>query len=372
MAKHEGLFKRPDSQYWWYKVYTLDPETGRAVAIRKSTKTTSATKAKKIRAAALVELAGGFNPHVGRITFADLKAALVSDYRAKGNRSLGRAYRAFKHLSAAFGRNRVVDITAGRIATYLNNRLEEEAALSTVYYELRILKRGFRLLVRRGDLTRVPVFPEMKDPKNARQGFFTDADFAALQVELPEHLRAPAEFGYLTSWRKHEVFGLQWKNVEWDAEVMNLDVGATKSRHGRVFPFGAYPALRDLLERRRTYTDAVEAELHRDVPWVFHRHGKPIKDHYSGWRAACRRAGLEGRTFHDLRRSAIRNMVRAGIPKHTAMQLSGHLTASVFDRYDITDIEDLRNATAKLSRHGHVMGTFDEKTASELPEPHRA
>lgn len=367
MAKHEGLFKRPDSQYWWYKVYTLDPETGHAVAIRKSTKTTSATKAKKIRAAALVELAGGFNPHVGRITFADLKAALVSDYQAKGNKSLDRAQDAFKHISAAFGRNRVVDITAGRIAAYLSNRLEEGAALATAYYELRVLKRGFRLLERRGDLTRVPTFPEMKNPNNARQGFFTDADFAALQVELPEHLRAPAEFGYLTSWRKREVFGLRWEHI--DGETIRLDVRTTKSGRGRVFPFGSYPALRDLIARQRAYSDAMEAELHRDVPWVFHRGGKRIRSHYDAWRAACRRAGLEGRTFHDLRRSAIRNMVRAGIPKHTAMQLSGHLTASVFDRYDIHDLADLEAATAKLSQHGHVMGTFDEKTAPESSAP---
>ncbi len=81
-------------------------------------------------------------------------------------------------------------------------------------------------------------------------------------------------------------------------------------------------------------------------------------------------------------------MVRAGIPKHTAMQLSGHRTASVFDRYDIHDLADLEAATAILSqrtdkpssdddaraseqqeRHGHVMGTFDEKTAPEPSEP---
>ena len=365
----EGLFKRPRSPYWWYKVYALDPETGRKVAIRESTKTTSETKAKKIRVAAIENLAGGFNPRAERIMFADLKTALVSDYQARGNRSLDRARRAFKHLAAAFGRSRAVDITAGRIATYFSNRLEEKAALSTALYELRILKRGFRLLVRRSDLSRVPVFPEMPDPKNARAGFFTNADFAALQVELPEHLRAPAQFGYLTSWRKSEVFGLQWKNVEWDAEVINLDVGTTKSGRGRAFPFGVYPALRELLERQRAYADTVEVDLHRDVVWVFHRQGKPIKDHYAGWRAACKRAGLEGRTFHDLRRSAIRNMVRAGIPKHTAMKLSGHLTASVFDRYDITDLEDLRNATAKLSGDGHTTGTLDRKTAPQASEP---
>ena len=349
-------------------MYALDPETGRKVAIRKSTKTTSETKAKKIRVSAIAELSGGFNPRVERIPFAELKAALVSDYQAKGNKSLDRADYAFKHLSAAFGRNRVVGITAGRLAAYLSNRIEEGAALATVYLELKMLRRGFRLLERRGDLTRMPVFPEMKDPKNARQGFFSDADFAALQVELPEHLRAATEFAYLTSWRKSEVFGLRWEQI--DGQVIRLEVRTTKSNKGREFPFGSYAALRDLIARQRSYTDAMEGELHRDVPWVFHhRHGQPVRHHYRAWDAACKRAGLEGRTFHDLRRSAIRNMVRAGIPKHTAMQLSGHLTASVFDRYDITDHADLEAATAKLSRRGHTTGTLDAKTVPESPEP---
>ncbi len=103
------------------------------------------------------------------------------------------------------------------------------------------------------------------------------------------------------------------------------------------------------LERQRDYTERWEQLTGHIVPWVFTRRGNQIKSYDAAWRSACKRAGLEGKMVHDFRRTAIRNMVRAGIPKHTAMQLSGHRTASLFDRYDIHDLQDLEEATAQLA-----------------------
>jgi putative PIN family toxin of toxin-antitoxin system len=115
--------------------------------------------------------------------------------------------------------------------------------------------------------------------------------------------------------------------------------------------------LRALLEKRQVEHERVR-RLGHITPLVFFRmvakgrggekQPKPIKAFAKAWRQVCTRAGLPGRIPHDLRRSAVRNFVRAGISEHIAMKLSGHLTSSVFRRYDIVSESDLRYAANAL------------------------
>jgi integrase len=84
---------------------------------------------------------------------------------------------------------------------------------------------------------------------------------------------------------------------------------------------------------------------------VFHWKGKPLGSHLKGWDTARKTAELEGLHFHDLRRSAVRNMERAGIPRAVAMSITGHRTESVCRRYDIVAEADLQAAGEKLAAY---------------------
>jgi len=108
-----------------------------------------------------------------------------------------------------------------------------------------------------------------------------------------------------------------------------------------------------LLRDQRERTRALERERGDIIPYVFHRNGKPTGDLNGAWRAARKRAGLDEALFHDLRRTAVRNLERAGVPRSVAMKLTGHKTESVYRRYAIADRKALEEGVEKLARlHG--------------------
>jgi integrase len=145
--------------------------------------------------------------------------------------------------------------------------------------------------------------------------------------------------------------------------MLRLEPGTTKNRAGRGFPFAVLPALKDLLAQQRAYTDLAERRVGAVIPWVFHREGKRVREFHKSWSRAIERAahsgegalrtvtrpGLIGRLVHDLRRTAVRNLERAGVSRSVAMQLTGHKTESVYRRYAIVAEQDLREGVTKLA-----------------------
>jgi integrase len=217
-----------------------------------------------------------------------------------------------------------------------------------VKYELAILRRSLSIAVRQGRLASRPAFPTIR-VDNARTGFFEVAEFESVVAEPPEPLRNVARFAYHTGWRSGEIRGLQMADVDWTAKTVRLEGARSKNEESRVFPFGALPALQDMMESQRAYTGAVQKRTGQIVPWLFHREGKPIRSMHDAWRAACTRAKVPGRLMHDFRRTAVRNLDRAGVPRSVAMKLTGHKTEAVYQRYAIVSERDLAEGVAKLA-----------------------
>jgi integrase len=283
------------------------------------------------------------------VTLEDLGQILRTHYELKGLRSLTRAAGALERLREHFGGDmRAVDLTTDGLAAYAVER-KRTVAPGTAKYELAILRKAFSLAV--DALARRPKFPAIA-ADNVRTGFFELGELAAVLAELPEALRPPVRFAAITGWRKAEVLGLTWDRVDVAAGVVRLNPGTTKNRAGRTFPFAAHPALAALLTEQRAYSDDVARRSGAIVQHVFQRDGRSIKSMDHVWRAACTRAGAPGMLFHDLRRTAVRNLVRAGVSEAVAMKLTGHKTRAVFDRYDITSGRDLTEAVAKLAGAG--------------------
>jgi integrase len=164
---------------------------------------------------------------------------------------------------------------------------------------------------------------------------------------LPDDLQAVSAVAYLTGWRvKSEILTRQWVHVDFQSGWLRLEPGETKNREGRQFPLT--PALRAVLERQRERTRAVEKATGTIIPWIFHRAGTPIKSFRRAWVTACTKAGVPDRIPYDFRRTAVRNLERAGVPRSTAMKMVGHKTESIYRRYAIVDEAMLKEGAAKL------------------------
>ena len=272
--------------------------------------------------------------------FADL---LARDYAINGRKTASVLPRRIVHLRPHFEKLAASEISYDAMTRYISARMDEGAAPATIQHELACLGRMLTLAVRSRRLPVKPPVPTIK-LQNARTGFFETEDVERVAQFLPECIAAVVRFAYPTGWRRSEVLGLEWRCV--DATAVRLEPGTTKNGEGRLFPFTE--SLRELLGVRRARCSELERATSSVIPLVFTwEDGGPIKCFRRAWESALARAGLPGRIFHDLRRSAVRRLVRAGVSETVAMRLSGHKTRAIFDRYNIVSTADLIEGARK-------------------------
>jgi len=307
-------------------------------------------------------------PKNHRLKIHDLLEALGRDYELRGkltpkNKSnLRRAETAFGHVKA-------VTLTSQQVDIWIAKRIAEGAAPATINRVTGLVSQACKLAIERSELASAPLFRHLSEAGNERRGFFEADEFSRLLERLPDDLKDYCRFAYITGWRKNEIASLTWSDIE--ENVIRLRGENAKNGQARSVVIAG--ELAAIIERRR------QARMVGDVltNFVFHREGAPVQEFRKSWASACVKAGLgrmtcarcgesgeaqkcpeckiprtyTGKLFHDFRRTAVRDMIRSGVPQSVAMKISGHKTSSMFRRYDITDENDLRQAIEAVERY---------------------
>jgi len=340
--------------------------------LRQSTETASEAKAKAFlrEKEGKVALNIPANVTADRLTLGEAADLIRHDYTTNGHKSGDTLELRLTHLLAHFGADtRLSRITTGAVEAYKAARLAERVcrtettatgttriptqtrtAAATVNREIAMLARMGTLARRQYGLAVPFVVTKLKE-RNAREGFFDAEAFAAVCRGLRPELAALATVGLLTGWRKSELRSRQWRHVDFGAGWLRLEPEETKNRDGRMFPL--IPELRAVLETQQARVAALQQATGQVIPWVFCRDdGAPVGDFKKAWTTARKKAGIPGRLFHDFRRTAVRNLIRAGIPETVSMKLTGHRTRAVFQRYAIVEEGMLQEAGEKLAATG--------------------
>jgi integrase len=344
------LYRRGRSRFWWCKYY----RNGRP--IRESTGSEKETEAKRFLKAKEGRVAAGLPvlPRADRVRYDEAAKDLRVHYEATGNRNPKEAETRLVHLDRFFSGRRLAGIGPQDATAYVVERQGRQAANGTINRELAVLNRMLRLAHENGKLLRLPVVRKLKEAP-PREGFFERDQFEAVRRRLDKRpdLQAAITIAYTYGWRtQSEVLALERRHLDLEAGTLRLDAGTTKNDEGRVVYLTS--ELRGVLGVQVERVKELERQAKRIIPVLFPRlrgphRGEPIGDFRKAWATACRGAGVPGRLRHDFRRTAVRNMVNAGVPERVAMKVTGHKTRAVFDRYHIVSPGDLKDVARRLS-----------------------
>ncbi|MBZ5598122.1 MAG: site-specific integrase [Acidobacteriia bacterium] len=273
-------------------------------------------------------------PQMQRATVGELLDALARDLGLRGKFN-AKVESLLKPLRAHFGEQRASQVTANQVAVYIEHLLAKGYTRASVNRRTQLLGQAYRLAIRQKRLTELPLIPHLSEAGNARQGFTQRQVLNRVLANLPGYLRDVVLFCFLSSWRRGEVLSLTWENVTPDA--IRLRAEHSKEREARSLALEG--ELLSVITRRQAVANG---------PLVFHRDGKPIGEFRKSWSTACRLAGVPGLLVHDLRRSGVRDLIRAGVAPHVAMSISGHKTDSMLKRYAIISEADQREALQRV------------------------
>jgi integrase len=354
-----SVYQQKNSSAYWIKYYR------NGVPVRETTRSTDYKEAVGFLNKRLAEIAAGnfSGPKIEKVRIDELADTFLRDYRINGRRSLDDVKARWElHLKPFFGDLRAVQVTTDLLSRYVDQRQQQDAANATINRELAALKRMFYLGYRSTPprVNRVPAFPMLRED-NARKGFLEDAQYQKLMAARPQlWFRVLVEVGRTYGWRISELLNLRVRQVDLLAKTLRLEPGTTKNGEGREVTM-----TKAVYELLALCVSAKSPDAH-----VFTRtNGNPVRDFREVWKAACTKAGVAGLLFHDLRRTAARNLRRAGVAEGVIMKIGGWRTRSVFERYAIVAQSDIEDAMIKLEkRNGHTFGHSETTADSQTKE----
>jgi integrase len=392
-----GMIYQRGSIYW-IKYY----KNGKPY--RESVKSDKEADAKRLLKKREGEISQGKLPGIyfDKVLFDELAEDYLLDYRINGNKSIARALNYVNQLQAEFEGARVPDITTPRIKAYIEKRMTMEwkykcddcnkvfrprkdnkcpvcksdkltkksIERGSINRELSALKRMLNLGAKQTPpkVDKVPYIPMLRE-NNIRKGFIEHQDFIALHALLPDYLKGFVSFAYRVGWRFSEITGLQWDQVDLDEGIVRIEPGESKNDEARIIYLDK--ELKDIfksqMELKEKTEEGIKDGSDKKVKYVFPGREciEKITTIRKAWRTACKDAGIEGKLFHDFRRTAARNLTRSGTQETVAMKILGHRTRSIFDRYNISSQNDIREAAMRQEVYFHEQ---DEKIKIPAPQ----
>ncbi len=285
-----------------------------------------------------------------KMTFNELTKWYLGLKKVRALGSFWRIEIALNKFNSEFGDTIVSQIKAADLENYQANRLDEGKAPATIDQEVggarTMIIKAFDNDMVGGDTLRTfkRAGKMLKGNANARDRILSQEEYKILMIHLPAHLKPIFSTGFYTGMRASEILKLTWDRINLKTRFIKLEAEDTKDKEAREIP---------ILDELYIILKEIPRNLHSN--YVFLYNGKPIKDTSGSLKRACRLAEIpygrfvkNGFVFHDLRHTFNTNMRKAGVPESVIMEITGHSTRVMFDRYNTIDREDKQQAVARL------------------------
>lgn len=359
--------------YWYYTYgYTVDGRQRKKKKclgpVEKFRSEAAAWKeAIRVRDEFITDLRNGnaVSSDVENVTCAELLTEYVAHLQAQKKPAAYVIERCVEaNIRPFFGPLKVAKLETRHFQQYRQSRTKT-VSNTTVDHDLAYLKSAllFEFKKTPSRVARVPHIPKSGED-HVRTGFLDFDGYEKVLACLPESLRCLFVLAYHIGNRRGALLDLEWNRVDFENGVIRF----LRLQNRKPVPVAApiYGDMEEWLERQKAFRDRqfpgsrhvfiwypndceIDPDLKRGRGGRRNPPGSPIKSFYQSWNAAVEAAGFPDLLFHDLRRSAVRNMVeKVGMSEKRAMEISGHKTRSCFERYHIVSLADVQESGRKM------------------------